>query len=120
MTFVEGTLSVQAGATLFRCRAFALPVPAGTVMANGGAGVTVGVRPEDVLVGEGPYTGHITLIEPTGHETLVQVDLNGQTLMSRIAAHMPVRVGEKIDVGLRASRLYFFDKETGKRIGVEK
>jgi multiple sugar transport system ATP-binding protein len=44
-------------------------------MANGGAAVTVGVRPEDVLVGEGTYTGHITLIEPTGHETLVQVDL---------------------------------------------
>jgi multiple sugar transport system ATP-binding protein len=117
MNFVDGTLSVEAGSAVFRCLAFDLPVPAGTVPS---AGVTLGVRPEDVLIGDGPYRGEVRVIEPTGHETLVRIDVKGQTLMSRIAAHMPVGVGQNVDVGLRASRLYFFDKETGNRIGGDK
>ena len=63
------------------------------------ARLTAGIRPEDVIIGSGPWRGHVSVIEPTGHETLVFVDVEGHRMVARVASDHPVRALTTVPVG---------------------
>jgi multiple sugar transport system ATP-binding protein len=77
--------------------------------------VTVGIRPEDVLVGEGPWQAQVRLVEPTGYETIVALDAGGLALMARVPGSNALRVGETVAFDLRRERIHLFDKSDGRR-----
>jgi multiple sugar transport system ATP-binding protein len=91
--------------------AVALPYAAGTRP----DAVTVGIRPEDVLVGEGPWQAQVRLVEPTGYETIVALDAGGLALTARVPGSNALRVGETVAFDLRRERIHLFDKSDGRR-----
>ncbi len=125
----------------WRCRTglgeFALePAPFGTDPDQGwtlGQTVTVGVRPEHLIVSLKPpppvstQTGHLsfaateTLREDLGAEQLLYLDANGLPLVaccSDPAAPLPVeRTGAMLTVHAQTTALAVFDPTTGLRLG---
>ncbi len=71
----------------------------------------IGVRPQHVILGEGPYSARVDVIEPMGTESLVHMDLGGEHLVGR--TDKPPMPGE-IKVGF--SRTYRFDRESGEAL----
>ncbi len=81
--------------------------------------VVLGIRPEDVTLGHGPFTARIRLVEPTGHEQIVALELPGGAAMTaRAAPDMALRAGEALAWGVRTARLHLFDATGGQRLPV--
>lgn len=88
--------------------------------------VVLGVRPEDVIVGEQAMSDAIALevysFEPLGAETIVELIIgkNGHggnlILRTRAPATLSVKIGQTLNMTFVSERLHFFDKETGKAI----
>ncbi len=82
--------------------------------------VVLGLRPEDVMLGQGPFTGRIRLVEPTGHEQIVAIDLpGGASLTARAAPDMALPAGEALAWGARPQRLHVFDANSGQRLAAQ-
>jgi ABC-type sugar transport system ATPase subunit len=71
----------------------------------------VGVRPEDVRPGSGPYTGEIVLTEPLGVETVLHIKTNGHTLLSVVAGVSSYTLHETVPFDLAYNRLHLFSTE---------
>jgi ABC-type sugar transport system ATPase subunit len=79
--------------------------------------LVLGVRPEDVLLGEGPFAARVRLVEPHGHEQIAQIEIEGgDALTIRADAARPLASGDMLRFDLRAARLHLFDAEAGTRI----
>jgi ABC-type sugar transport system ATPase subunit len=79
--------------------------------------VVLGLRPEDVVLGSGPFSARVRLVEPTGHEQIAQLDIEGgDTLTIRADAEAPLTAGEALRWGVRAARLHLFDAASGARL----
>jgi multiple sugar transport system ATP-binding protein len=90
---------------------FAGPAP------GAGRDLVLGLRPEDVTLGTGPFAARVRLVEPTGHEQIAQLDIEGgDTLTIRADAEAPLTAGETLRWGVRAPRLHLFDATTGNRL----
>ena len=78
--------------------------------------VVVGVRPEHVLIGEnGKVTGKVYSTLPTGMETTVRIDLDGDQITSVVFGDVdfPVDQDIRFDFG---GRVLLFDAETEQKI----
>ena len=120
MNLIEGEIALGATGAVLRTPGLELPLPAPLAAAAAAAEskrMTAGFRPEDVMVGTGPWQGEVRVIEPTGYETLVFIDVAGQQVVARVGADHPVRVLTTVPVEIRVDRLHLFDATTGARIG---
>ena len=74
---------------------------------DGGAGVTIGVRPEDVDVAASPASGgdeaRVSVVEPMGSETLVTLEYRAPAARGARAGRPPVRT-RSVGVGSPAAR----------------
>ncbi|MBW3634252.1 MAG: ABC transporter ATP-binding protein [Chloroflexi bacterium] len=117
--------------------AFSLPLSATSIEASGvsgrsrlvpGAALTLGVRPEDLIVGppdgvDGPR-GRVVVVEPQGDERIISVALDGgdsaETVWKvRAPKHGPsakVAIGDVVGLAVRPRGLRLFDKETEERV----
>ena len=91
------------------------------LVAEGGAGLLVGVRPEHILVGAGDLKATVTLTEPLGRDFLVHLDVGPSTIRSLVPAIQGVRLktGEEVAVRVEPSHLHLFDAETGRRVEID-
>jgi multiple sugar transport system ATP-binding protein len=80
-----------------------------------GTALTVGIRPEHVVLGAGRLQGIVDLVEPTGLGTIVHLTLCGAALKAFSLERLSLALGDSIAVDLPASRLHLFDVE-GRRI----
>jgi multiple sugar transport system ATP-binding protein len=79
--------------------------------------VVLGLRPEDVTPGSGPFAARVRLVEPTGHEQIAVLDIEGgERITIRADAEAPLRAGETLAWGVRAPRLHLFDAASGRRL----
>jgi multiple sugar transport system ATP-binding protein len=93
----------------------ALPVPALTQVADGRK-VTFGVRPEHFDLNPEGFEVKVSVVEPTGSETLVFAK-HGQTdLTALFRERHVIRPGDVIRLKPRAEQVHIFDAETGNRI----
>ncbi len=86
--------------------------PAMNFLARLEPGVTVGVRPEAVVVGEGSLRAEVEVVERLGFESHVHLRLGGEPLVARVEGPPPEGT-----VRLSFRRSYRFDPETGARRG---
>jgi sn-glycerol 3-phosphate transport system ATP-binding protein len=85
--------------------------------ATPGTAVTVGLRPEHLeTAAGGPIDLAVDLVEMLGADTIVHGVVAGAPLLARLPGTVPVRVGERIPLGVVASQIHLFDKATGKRL----
>jgi multiple sugar transport system ATP-binding protein len=93
-----------------------LPVPDGLHLENG-RDVIYGVRPEHFdLVPEDGFEAKISVIEPTGSETLVFARHGTTELTALFRERHAVRPGDMIRLKARAPLVHVFDAKTGLRI----
>jgi sn-glycerol 3-phosphate transport system ATP-binding protein len=96
-----------------------IPFVAGKPPGPDGHAVTIGIRPEHVILGTDPQplTLNVDLVEPLGSETLVHGRLNdatGQEMVVRVPGHAPA--GEHLPLRLLAEHLHVFDRASGHRM----
>jgi ABC-type sugar transport system ATPase subunit len=90
-------------------------LPARNPFRSDGRPVEVGVRPEQVRLGDGGVEAEVEVVEPAGNETFVHVRVDGLPLVARVAADVRPAVGATVPVSL-GDELHFFDSETGERV----
>jgi multiple sugar transport system ATP-binding protein len=96
-------------------------IPAGHVEAMpAGTALTVGVRPDDILLGNGPHRAAVKVVEPIGHESIVLVTAAGADLTVRIAGDTPLKAGETVPFDIRGERLHVFDAASGRRLNTDR
>jgi ABC-type sugar transport system ATPase subunit len=105
--------------------AFSVALPAQWRDALGGrpkAGVVLGVRPEQVLVGAEPGSDgarvhcRVDLVELLGGEVLIHASREEHEITARIAAGPVPRLGEEITLTIPPAATHLFDADTGKRL----
>ncbi|SLN61525.1 TOBE domain-containing protein [Roseisalinus antarcticus] len=82
--------------------------------------VTLGVRPERVLVGQAAgleaLEARRTGLEPHGADTLVLLDLDGQALTARVNPEIAGALDDRVHVGFDIEGVSLFDPDDGARI----
>nr|WP_319527423.1 sn-glycerol-3-phosphate ABC transporter ATP-binding protein UgpC [Pseudomonas laurentiana] len=85
--------------------------------------VILGIRPEQVCLAPEQPNGlpsiraEVQVIEPTGPDTLVFVNLNGSKVCCRLAPDCLVQVGDNLNLQFDPARVLLFDAVTGERLG---
>jgi len=77
--------------------------------------LTFGIRPENILLGVGKYSGKITSIENLGSETVVALNFEGHELLSSIQGSYKSSINETINFDINTNKVLKFNKE-GNRI----
>ena len=117
MNIVSGHIESN-GATRFRSDHFELELSPEAVPSSAiGKLINLGIRSENMLIGEDGPPGEVKLIEPLGDETLIFFSCGQEDLLvAKVSADREFRPGEKIRFGLSHSGIHFFDTEAGFRL----
>ncbi|MEM1598505.1 MAG: ABC transporter ATP-binding protein [Pyrobaculum sp.] len=75
-----------------------------------GKGVTVGFRPEDVVLGEGDYEAVIVRVEYLGPYQLVELDFNDIKIKARAPPSLKIEEGAKTRFRIDLNRAHIFPK----------
>jgi ABC-type sugar transport system ATPase subunit len=85
--------------------------------------VHLGIRAEDVQLVDGEaaqqpdvFRGEVTLVEPLGSDTFVEVSNGGSAVTVRVAPDLHPQPGEHLRVRMPRQKLHVFDAKTGKRL----
>jgi multiple sugar transport system ATP-binding protein len=97
----------------------ALQLPAAFLRGPARRAVSIGVRPEDVQIGQGPFTALVRVFEPTGHECIATLDAGGVILTARLPGEARLAVGARVPLALRAERLHVFERASGERLNTD-
>ncbi|MDR3475736.1 MAG: sn-glycerol-3-phosphate ABC transporter ATP-binding protein UgpC [Devosia sp.] len=121
MNLIAGTLEVAGGDPVFRHAAGTLSLPRLGQDARAAAGrkVLLGVRPESLRLGagEGPsLAGVVDVIEPTGPDTHVLLDVGGQPVTARLGPRTGLSHGDPVTLVLDSAAVSLFDPDTGQRL----
>jgi multiple sugar transport system ATP-binding protein len=81
-----------------------------------GKKLLMGIRPENIRIGDGPLPGHVTVVEPLGSHTLLTVRI-GSTLMKVVApAETTVRPDEQVRLAPEPHKVRWYEEETGRAV----
>ncbi len=87
---------------------------------TGGAGATLGLRPEHIhLAGaqaEGSIPAKVVLVEPLGSDTLALLRIGDAEMTGRFAPDTGLKAGGTIPVSLHLAKAHLFHAETGRAI----
>jgi multiple sugar transport system ATP-binding protein len=80
--------------------------------------VIAGIRPESFRSDGGTATlsGVVDVVEPTGPDTMVIVNVEGQLMTARLGARERPAVGEASTISVDTSGINLFDPATESRI----
>ena len=85
--------------------------------------VIVGIRAEQIVLAPSELNGlpviraEVQVIEPTGPDTLVFVNLNGSKVCCRMAPDDAPQVGQSLNLQFDPAKVLLFDANTGERLG---
>jgi multiple sugar transport system ATP-binding protein len=91
-----------------------LPVP-GLALGDGHK-VTLGVRPEHLLIGEAGVAAEVVVVEPTGADTQVYCKLADVDVTVVSRERHAFRPGDTIRLRPLPGKTYLFDAQSGKRL----
>jgi sn-glycerol 3-phosphate transport system ATP-binding protein len=99
------------------------PAPGGAVVAGTAAPVLpgaaekllLGIRPEDVTLGDGGIPASVQSAEFLGADTVITFVLGSQVLTARVPGKAALGPGASIRVGWRPENMHFFDAASGLR-----
>lgn len=82
-------------------------------------GLVLGVRPEDIQVverGTGDFDAPVFAVENTGESVLITVNAGTQRMTAKADRHDTTAIDEVVGLKLDPTHLYYFDRETERRI----
>ena len=121
MNLLHGEIAGVEGGIGFVTRDLAIILPPGhtahAALPGTGTRVRAGIRPEDVRCVPGEPNAQVTIIEPTGHESIVFFRWGETALVARVDGETRLTAGEKVRLEIRAQNLHLFaEDEAGRRI----
>lgn len=129
MNFIEADLIQEGDNIIIKERDFSLVVSNNlkeSLKKLSSKRVVVGVRPENIYCKynypdkSSNYSTlyvEIDVIEPLGSESHIFFTYNNIPMVTRVKTDTTLKVGEKIELIIDPSKIYLFDKESGKLIG---
>ena len=118
MNLLRGRILLEDGAAFFEGPAGRWPLEGAP--AAPGREVTLGVRPEDLLIGErgreNAWDGTVLLREPSGPDVFLTVRVSGTDLVARTDRGASAVSGSRVSLRPHPGRLHLFDAATGERI----
>ena len=120
MDVVEGTVTAstatEATVDLGESGSIAVAIAHGQPLAEGRQ-VTVGIRPEHLVLGAGGLRGVVKVVESLGHERHLFVDLGGENIICRQSSEdAPPAVGERVELLVKPEHVHLFDPESTERV----
>lgn len=124
MNLIDGEL-IGGNTPAFKAGAQTLNLGANAAAALGRTSgpVTLGIRPEDVVMGEAvDASRHVSLsavirvVEPLGHEQMVYCDTDTANIVVRTSNAWSGQVGETVALGLDMEHLHWFNPDDGQSI----
>ena len=79
--------------------------------------VLVGLRPENILLGQGEAVGEVYLVEDLGADKIVRLRVGETLLRVRVPKEAEFSVGERVPYLLAYEKFLFFDPTTERRLG---
>ncbi len=85
---------------------------------SNGAQVVLGVRPDDLTVGDHAplFKGIANVLEPLGSETLVHVELNNAEVIAKASGRTPPEAGSEVTLSAAIENMHVFDANSGKAV----
>jgi multiple sugar transport system ATP-binding protein len=84
-----------------------------------GKEVILGIRPEALSAsgdGQSGYPCKVDIVEPTGPDTQVFINLNGKSVVCRVAPRAAKEPGQVLNVAVDLDQVVLFDPATQNRI----
>ena len=85
-------------------------------------GLSVGIRPEGVLVSHEAAPGYVPLeahiIEPLGSHDIVDLQVGEGMIRARTPSGFVPKVGERVHARIDPAQAHFFDTASGKSLGI--
>jgi multiple sugar transport system ATP-binding protein len=121
MSFLPARLEADGDALYARGASFSVRIPeqrrAALNAANADhAAVTLGVRPEDILLhadAAGSIPAVVDVVEPLGSENVLYLTCEGERLTARTSAESTVATGDAVALGINANRMHLFNAASG-------
>ena len=76
---------------------------------------TIGIRPENVIIGTGKYSGKVISVENLGSETVVALNYNDHEILASIQGNYKSTINDTINFEINNQKVLKFDNE-GNRI----
>ncbi len=76
---------------------------------------TIGIRPENISIGSGKYSGKIISVENLGSETVVAINFQEHEILASIQGNYKSSINETINFDINTKKILNFD-EKGNRI----
>ncbi len=129
MNFVPGRLVRQDGAFLFDAGTWRVEIPSNLteyVQPWEGRDVILGIRPEhieDARLRDGALPPSFAVLrakvdvhEPLGSDVILYLDAGGHSLVARVDARSPAKMGDEVTIALDMSKLHLFNPQTHEAI----
>ncbi|MGF6157618.1 multiple sugar transport system ATP-binding protein [Ensifer sp. KUDG1] len=81
-----------------------------------GKRVVCGIRPQHITLGTTGVPGRISLVEPTGEDQEIVVDMGGQDITVVVHGGKLLAAGQDVTLKIDADKVLLFDKDTGERL----
>lgn len=78
--------------------------------------VVLGVRPEDITIGQGKIEGEVYVVEPLGRDTLVTLRIGKVGFKVLAPPRFRVAIGERVQLAFSMERIQLFDKTTERSL----
>ena len=75
----------------------------------------LGVRPEDVTIGNGGISARVTNVEFMGADTMVACAIGNQSVTASVPGKAALTPGDTVNLAWRPDTLHFFDAASGRR-----
>ena len=69
----------------------------------------IGIRPENIELGDGPYEGKVVSIENLGSETVVAISFQDNEILASIQGSYKSSINEKINFDFNTNKVLKFD-----------
>ena len=92
------------------------PLPAGVGRSSEGLGVHYGIRPTDLQLADTGIPARVVVIEPTGAETELLLEVGGQQLVLVMHGRTEAKPDDTVFIALDATKAHAFDGKSGARL----
>ena len=117
MNVIAGQFATDGSATVKTQSGLRVPVPA-VPPGRAGQAVSLGIRPEHIRLDPAGVPATIVVIEPTGAETQLTMDVQGSEMIAVLHSCLDARPGDVIGIAADPHLLHLFEAEGGARIDV--
>jgi multiple sugar transport system ATP-binding protein len=114
MNFLEGELSRDDGAFVLDIGPIEHHVPdqyAADLRGYEGERVTLGVRPEDITLRPDGVPATVSVVEPQGEKTVLELALGEHVLKASVEPGIPVEMNDRVSLDFDRDSIHYFAKD---------